>query len=80
MGKQDLFLEQSMYFCSNVLRVSLVPVVSFGENELYRRLNFFNLLPNGISWGRSFFGYIPLRRPVVTVGKQNISLEYFQYS
>ncbi|CAF1060120.1 unnamed protein product [Adineta ricciae] len=64
-----LYLKNRKGFVTLALKhgVSLVPVVSFGENELYQRLTFFNLIPNGISWGRSFFGYIPLRRPVVTV-------------
>ncbi|CAF1293577.1 unnamed protein product [Rotaria sp. Silwood1] len=46
---------------------SLVPVISFGENELYQRHAFFNLIPNGIAWGRFLVGHVPLRRPVVTV-------------
>lgn len=49
--------------CTNVCRASLVPVISFGENELYGQLR------KGIIWGRFPFGYIPLRRPVVTVGE-----------
>lgn len=52
-----------------VFRASLVPVISFGENELYRRYK-------NITWGRFIFGHIPLRRPVVTVGKW---CEFFLY-
>ncbi|CAF1150368.1 unnamed protein product [Rotaria sordida] len=46
---------------------SLVPVISFGENELYERQTCFNLIPNGIPCGRSIIGHIPLRNPVITV-------------
>ncbi|CAF3392823.1 unnamed protein product [Rotaria sp. Silwood1] len=46
---------------------SLVPVISFGENELYERRTCFNLIPNGIPCGRSIVGHIPLRHPVITV-------------
>ena len=55
-----------LYFLSSA---SLVPVISFGENELYQRHTCFNLFPNGVTWGRFILGHIPLRRPVVTVGK-----------
>jgi hypothetical protein len=50
-------------------RASLVPVISFGENEVYIRRTFFGLFPNGIPWGRIMFGLLPLRRPIVTIGK-----------
>ncbi|CAF2796529.1 unnamed protein product [Rotaria sp. Silwood2] len=46
---------------------SLVPVISFGENELYERRTCFNLIPNGIPCGRSIIGHIPLRNSVITV-------------
>ncbi|CAF4631625.1 unnamed protein product [Rotaria sp. Silwood1] len=46
---------------------SLVPVISFGENELYERRTCFNLIPNGIPCGRSIVGHIPFRHPVITV-------------
>ncbi|CAF3673388.1 unnamed protein product [Rotaria socialis] len=46
---------------------SLVPVISFGENELYTRHACFKLIPNGLPWGRFIFGHVPLRHPVITV-------------
>jgi hypothetical protein len=54
-----------------------VPVISFGENELYRRHTCFNLIPNGIPWGRFIIGHIPLRRPLVTVGKTYRSFLFY---
>mgnify|MGYP000527759482 CR=1 FL=1 len=53
-------------FCFSV---SLVPVMSFGENELYLRRTCFNFIRNGIPWGRHIIGHIPFRRSVFTVGK-----------
>ena len=49
----------------------MVPVIGFGENELYPRRRCFNLLRNGFPWGRFICGYIPIRHPVTTVGKTN---------
>lgn len=46
-----------------------MPVISFGENELYERRTFFGLIPNGIPWGQPFMGLLPLRRRVITIGK-----------
>ena len=51
------------FFVLFSLRTSLVPVISFGENELYP------LILNRIPWGRTFLGHIPRRHRVVTVGK-----------
>ncbi|CAF3858155.1 unnamed protein product [Rotaria sp. Silwood1] len=64
-----LYLKNRKGFVRLALKygASLVPVVSFGENELYRRRAHCNLIPNGIIWGRLLAGYIPLRHPVVTV-------------
>ncbi|UJR08480.1 hypothetical protein I4U23_012747 [Adineta vaga] len=64
-----LYLKKRKGFVTLALKhgASLVPVISFGENELYQRTNCFNLIPNGIVWGRFLFGHIPLRRPVFTV-------------
>ncbi|CAF4233268.1 unnamed protein product [Adineta steineri] len=44
---------------------SLVPVISFGENEHYRRYK--NWISNRWTWGRSIIGILPLRHPVTTV-------------
>ncbi|CAF4481548.1 unnamed protein product [Rotaria sp. Silwood2] len=44
---------------------SLVPVISFGENEHFRR--FKNWISNRWIWGRSIIGCLPLRHPVTTV-------------
>ncbi|CAF1263290.1 unnamed protein product [Rotaria sordida] len=44
---------------------SLVPVISFGENELYRRYK--NWISNRWIWGRSIIGILPLHHPVTTV-------------
>ncbi|CAF1223141.1 unnamed protein product [Rotaria sordida] len=76
-----LYLKTRKGFITLALKhgASLVPVISFGENELYQRYTCFNLFPNGIVWGRLFAGHIPRRRPVVTVVgkpihvKQNIN-------
>lgn len=53
-------------------RASLVPVITFGENEHYRRYK--NWISNRFIWGRSIIGYLPLRHPVTTVGKINFFL------
>ena len=53
------------------LSASLVPVISFGENEHYRRCK--NWISNRWIWGRSVIGYLPLRHPVTTVGKIRLS-------
>ncbi|UJR13194.1 hypothetical protein I4U23_000216 [Adineta vaga] len=57
-----LYLKKRKGFVKLALEygASLVPVISFGENELYRRYK-------NIPWGRLLFGHIPLRRPVTTV-------------
>ncbi len=60
MGK---FISSTIKFFSFVFRSSLVPVISLGENELYQQ---YNLISKSISCG---FGHIPLRCPVITVGK-----------
>lgn len=52
------------------LSASLVPVISFGENEHYRRSN--NRILNQWLWGRSIIGYLPLRHPVTAVGKTRL--------
>jgi hypothetical protein len=49
------------------ISASLVPVITFGENEHYRRYK--NWISNRWIWGRSIVGYLPLRHPVTTVGK-----------
>ena len=49
------------------IRASLVPVISFEENEHYRPRT--NWIFNRWLWGRSIIGYLPLRHPVTTVGK-----------
>ncbi|CAF1076712.1 unnamed protein product [Adineta steineri] len=45
--------------------VSLVPVITFGENEHYRHYK--NWISNRWIWGRSIVGCLPLRHPVTTV-------------
>ncbi|CAF3439760.1 unnamed protein product [Rotaria socialis] len=64
-----LYLKSRKGFIQLALKygASIVPVISFGENELYERRTFFGLIPNGIPWGLLFMGYIPFRRQVVTV-------------
>ncbi|CAF4280195.1 unnamed protein product [Rotaria sp. Silwood2] len=64
-----LYLKNRKGFVRLALKygASLVPVVSFGENELYRRHARCNLIPNGIIWGRLLAGHMPFRHPVVTV-------------
>ncbi|CAF4623319.1 unnamed protein product [Rotaria sp. Silwood2] len=64
-----LYLKNRQGFVRLALKygASLVPVVSFGENELYRRHARCNLIPNGIIWGRLLAGHMPFRHPVVTV-------------
>jgi len=54
-----LFFLENQYL---IYRASLVPVISFGETELYR---YYKRIP----WGRSILGYIPLRKPVITIGR-----------
>ncbi len=49
------------------ISTSLVPVITFGENEHYRPYK--NWISNRWIWGRSIVGYLPLRHPVTTVGK-----------
>ncbi|CAF1532113.1 unnamed protein product [Rotaria sp. Silwood1] len=44
---------------------SLVPVITFGENEHYRQYK--NWISNRWIWGRSIVGYLPLRHLVTTV-------------
>ncbi|CAF1496245.1 unnamed protein product [Adineta ricciae] len=44
---------------------SLVPVITFGENEHYWLYK--NCISNRFIWGRSIIGYLPLRHPVTTV-------------
>ncbi|CAF1005135.1 unnamed protein product [Adineta steineri] len=71
-----LYLKKRKGFVELVLKhgASLVPVISFGENELYQRSTCFNL-----PWGRFIFRHIPLRRSIITVVgkpihvKQNIN-------
>ncbi|CAF1033350.1 unnamed protein product [Adineta ricciae] len=46
---------------------SIVPVISFGENELYERRTCFNMISNGIPYGRLLIGHMPIRHSVVTV-------------
>jgi len=53
------------HYCS----ASIVPIISFGENELYKRRTFFGLIPNGVPWGQFILGLLPLRHPVITIGK-----------
>ena len=55
------------------ISASLVPVVSFGENELYRRRTLHNLVPRGMAWGRSIIGHVPRRHPVTTVGEMELT-------
>jgi len=64
----------NLLYCCFGFRASLVPVISFGENELYKRRTCFNLITNGIPYGRFIIGYMPFRHPVVTVGKINLSI------
>ncbi|CAF2727303.1 unnamed protein product [Rotaria sp. Silwood2] len=52
---------------------SLVPVITFGENEHYRQYK--NWISNRWIWGRSIVGYLPLRHPVTTVGKIKLSFQ-----
>lgn len=56
-------------FLTLLHRASIVPVISFGENELYKWRTFFGLILNGIPWGQFILGLLPLRRPVVAVSK-----------
>ncbi|CAF1241417.1 unnamed protein product [Rotaria sp. Silwood1] len=58
---------------------SIVPVISFGENELYERRTFFRLIPNGIPWGQLLMGHIPLRRRVITVVGKPIHVVQIDY-
>ena len=53
------------------ISASLVPVITFGENEHYRRYK--NWISNRCIWGRSIIFYLPLRHPVTTVGKIRFS-------
>ena len=53
------------------IRASLVPVISFGENEHYRRSD--NWITKRWIWGRSIIGFLPLRHPVMTIGKTRLS-------
>jgi hypothetical protein len=53
------------------ISASLVPVITFGENEHYRRYK--NWISNRWIWGRSIVGYLPLRHPVTTVRKIKLS-------
>ncbi|CAF4525374.1 unnamed protein product [Rotaria sp. Silwood2] len=64
-----LYLKTRQGFVRLALKhgASLVPVISFGENELYRRYTYFNLLGNGMPWGRLLRWHIPLQHPVVTI-------------
>ena len=48
-------------------RGSLVPVISFGENELYQRRSVFELISDVIPWGRTILGVLPLPRSVFTL-------------
>ncbi|CAF5165289.1 unnamed protein product, partial [Rotaria magnacalcarata] len=43
-----LYLKSRKGFIQLALKygASIVPVISFGENELYERRNFFGLIPN----------------------------------
>lgn len=61
-------------FSVRVFSASLVPVISFGENELYTRPTCSGWVPNGLPWGRFIFGHVPNRRPLFTVGTLNALL------
>ena len=56
------------------LSASLVPVITFGENEHYRRYK--NWISNRWIWGRSIGGCLPLRHSVMTVGKIKLSFPW----
>ncbi|CAF1182345.1 unnamed protein product [Rotaria sordida] len=64
-----LYLKTRKGFIQLALKygASIVPVISFGENELYKRHTFFGLIPNGVPWGQFILGLLPLRHPVTTV-------------
>ena len=56
------------------ISASLVPVITFGENEHYRQYK--NWISNRWMWGRSIIGCLPLRHPVTTVGKIRLSFSF----
>ena len=64
-----------MAHVSITISASLVPVVSFGENELYRRSTVYDLVPRGMACGRSIIGHVPLRHPVTTVGEIELTFD-----
>ena len=63
------FILEIILFCLSwdSFRASLVPVISFGENELYQRRSVFELISDVIPWGRTILGVLPLRRSVFTL-------------